>query len=100
MKIEILKRGQTVNQAEIVNVENLDALITWCQNFGSFGLGESVQEIRITFKESPFVAWIQLYLDSEHLWKGTLITNDYPIGKLNSLTDVILFIKCFMKENC
>jgi hypothetical protein len=98
MTIEILRRGQTVNQAEVVKPRDFDALITWLRNFGSFGLEESVQEIRVTFKESPFVAWIQLYLDSEHVWKGTLITNDYPIGKLNSLTDVILFIKCFLKE--
>lgn len=89
-------------------VNFLDEIVDWIERFQNHTLEdyvevESINEIRITLKDSPFVFWIQLYRTEKTLDCGTckkwndfeivLITNDYPIGKLNTIKDMCLFLR-------
>jgi hypothetical protein len=89
-------------------VNSLDEIVDWLQRFQNKTLEDYVEiigidEIRITLKDSPIVFWIQLYRSDYTLECGTckrwndfeiiLITNDYPIGKLNTIKDVCVFLK-------
>jgi hypothetical protein len=91
-----------------VKLNSIDEIIDWLSRFENHTLEDyieinNINEIRIILKNSTIVFWIQLYrtekvLDCEvcKRWNDfeiVLITNDYPIGKLNSIKDICTFLK-------
>jgi len=57
-------------------------------------------EARLYIKDSPFALWIQItsrnFPTSGNRWHIVLIVNDYPVGTLNGIGDIQLFLKTFM----
>jgi len=99
MIIELRKPAETINQVKGININSVDKLESWMSGYnipGAFAAGD-VEEIRITFWDFPFVAWMQIYRKGSEI-VIVLIVNDYPIGTVSNVDCIISFVRAFIGD--
>jgi len=83
---------------------SLKEIIDWLERFEEGRLEDyvevdNIEEIRITFKESPYVIWCQIHRNKNNVFDGAeLIINDHPLATIHDVFKNLTIFAKILKE--